>query len=263
VRPTRTPRPLLLLASGAVALVIAACGATTTPSPTPVEITAAPTLAPTAVPSEASAPSDPSGPPASEAPASSGGAVLHGTTGTIVNETDGYSITLPDGWLRLDLSATDVASVMESAAGMSEDMAAMMQSQASTLAMSGVDFWAVKTGDVGAGFASNANIIRQPSVGISLDLIEPLSVNQLESMDMLQGRKVGHDRVALPAGDALHLRYEIGAKDASDTDVTATIVQYLIAHGDGQYILTVTGLDGEAVSAAGRAMAESWSFPGS
>jgi len=253
VRLIRSTRPLLL-ASGVVALVVAACGASTpSPSATPVEITAAPTLAPTPVPSEAAA--------ASDAPASSAAAIVQGTTGTIVNQTDGYSITLPDGWLRLDLSASDVSSVMDAAAGMSDDLASMMQSQAATLAMSGVNFWAIKTDDLGAGFASNANIIRQPSVGVSLDLLEQLSVNQLESMDMLEGRKVGHDRVSLPAGDALHLRYEIGAKDASSADVTATIVQYLVVHGDGQYILTVTGLDGDAVSAAAQAMAGSWSFP--
>ena len=178
-----------------------------------------------------------------------------------LNETDGYAITLPEGWLRIDMNAQDMAAVMQSAAGLSDDMATMMESQAATMALSGVDFWAIKTGDVGAGFASNANIIKQPSLNVSLDLIEQLSVNQLESLDMLGGRKVGHDRVQLPSGEALHLRYEVGAKDAADADITATIVQYLLARDDGQYILTVTGADGDATASAAESMAESWSFP--
>ncbi len=242
-----------------LALVVAACGgAAATPTPTAVEITAAPTVAPTPVP----ATSAPSQAAASGGPVASAAAVIDGTTGKIVNETDGYAITLPEGWLRIDMNAQDMAAVMQSAAGLSDDMATMMENQAATMALSGVDFWAIKTGDVGAGFASNANIIKQPSLNISLDLIEQLSVNQLESLDMLAGRKVAHDRVQLPSGEALHLRYEVGAKDAANADITATIVQYLLARDDGQYILTVTGADGAATAATAESMAKSWSFPG-
>jgi hypothetical protein len=255
MRPTRLSRPAIAGLT-LVACIAAACGnAPASASPTPVEITAAPTLAPTPVPSV-----EPSSATASGTPDASAGAVIHGTTGEIVNETDGYAITLPDGWLRLDLSADDLSAVMESAAGMSDDLATMMQSQAATMAMAGVHFWAIKTGEMDDGFASNANIIRQPSIGVGLDMIEQLSVNQLESLDMLGGRKVAHDRVTLPAGEAIHLRYQVAAKDASAADITATIVQYLIVHDDGQFILTVTGPDGEQAAAEAAAMAESWTF---
>ncbi len=66
----------------------------------------------------------------------------------------------------------------------------------------------------------------------------------------------------LPSGEALHLRYEVGAKDAANADITATIVQYLLMRDDGQYILTVTGADGNAAAAEAKSMAESWNFPG-
>ena len=121
------------------------------------------------------------------------------------------------------MNAQDMAAVMQSAAGLSDDMATMMENQAATMALSGVAFWAFDMGDVGAGFASNVNIIKQPSLNISLDLIEQLSVNQLESLDMLAGRKVASEsRARSPAGEALHLTYEVGAKDAANADITAT-----------------------------------------
>jgi hypothetical protein len=256
-RPTRSVLAGLTLL--VLPLALGACGSSAaTPTPTStataVEITAAPT--PTATTVTSAAPSEAA---ASGAPAASP-AIIHGTTGEIVNETDGYTITLPDGWLRLDLSQSDLSSVMQSAGGMSDDLAALMQDQATTMALSGVHFWAVKTGEQ-AGYAPNANIIKQPAMSASLDLIEQLSVSQLESMDMLQGRKVAHQQVTLPSGQALQLRYEVGAKDSSSANVTATIVQYLVMRETGQYILTVTGLDGDAAAAAAESMATSWTFP--
>jgi len=257
-RPVRPMRAGLTIAA-VLALVAACSGSAAVPSPTPVEITAAPTQPPS--PSAAASPSPSEAVARGEGgPSSSPSIKIQGTTGKVVNETDGYTITLPDGWLRLDMSAGDLTQILQSAAGMSDDMAAMMQDQAANMALSGVHFWAVKTDDVGQGFASNANIIRQPSMGVSLDLIEQLSVNQLESLDVLGGAKVAHEHVHLPAGEALRLSYAIQAKDASNADLTATIVQYLIIRDDGQFILTLTGTDADETASVADSMAKSWTF---
>jgi hypothetical protein len=81
---------------------------------------------------------------------------------------------------------------------------------------------------------TNLNILAAPNLGVGLDLLEQANLAQLKAI--AQG-EIASERVALPAGEALHLRY---ALSAAGVPTAPTIDQYIVIAGDEQLIISVT-----------------------
>ncbi len=215
-------RAALTLSAGLVALTIAACAgstATTTPA-TPAPAPAAPSTEPSAS----------AGASASASAATSPGASL-ATTGRIEVPEHGFAVTLPTGWTRIDLQSGDLEAIMAAAGAENPELAQLYTAQIQTMLASGLVIFAFGP-DITTG--TNLNILSLPSMGMSLDLLEQANLAQLESL--AQGQ-VESERVTLPAGEALHLRYNIAA---ANQPTPPTIDQYLVLIGDRQLMVSVT-----------------------
>ena len=222
-----------IVGSAILAAAVAACGgATATPGAT------------TAVPSaSASTTPAPTTSAAATSAATTGPAASIATTGRIELPEHGFAVTLPDGWNRIDLSAGDLDAIMEAAGGMNPELADMYSAQIQAMISSGLALFAFGPGTSGA----NLNVLVLPGGGLSLDLLEQMNMAQIES---LADGAVASERVQLPVGEALHLRYRMqvtGGVEAPALD------QYLVLGGSNQYMISVTN----ATEAEARGIAES------
>ncbi len=217
------------------AVLVAACSGSAASS-APASASAAPSASPSVAASAAVA---------STAPSASAGASL-ATSGRIVDAANGYAITIPDGWVRIDLTDKDLATFMQAAASMSPELAASMSGQIQTMLSSGLVLFGLdpKTG------TSNVNVLKLASARMSLDVLQQLNESQLKSAGI--GTDMVSEKVTLASGDAVHFAYGIKAT----TGTTVTIEQFLLINGNNQYIVSVTG----AAAATARSIAESVSF---
>jgi len=262
---TRSIRTGLLALAG-VAVIVAGCGGTTPSAARSASPSAAASVAPSApsgsvTPSAGASQSAAASPSAAASqssiasPSGAGGPV--GTTGRIVDESKGFAVTLPDGWTRLDLTSTDIEQMLGAAsANMTPEARAALQQQLSGLAAAGLTFFAIGP-SADPNFATNLNILALPSSGMTLDLLEQLNVTQLEALPSLAGDVV-QERVTLPAGEALHLRYAIKTPGVNGAEIQPTVDQYLMVGGSQQYIVTFSGLDDGSLAAAAKSTAESF-----
>jgi hypothetical protein len=212
------------LAITLLSIGLAACGGstpsvTTTAAP-PVQVSTPPV---SAAPSEEASPS---------VAASAGvpGASL-ATTGRIEVADKGFALTLPAGWTRVDVTASDMDKMMEAAGIADPNLAAQYSAQVKAMLAAGLSVFAFGP-DPTKG--TNLNVITLPGAGLSLDLLEQVNKSQIEA---IAGPNVTVERVTLPAGDAIHYRYEI--KPQGSTTGTS-IDQYLMLVGDNQLVVTAT-----------------------
>jgi hypothetical protein len=227
---TDTPRRILLVGTAFVALAVAAC------SGTPAASVAAPaSVAPS--PSEVAS-SEPSAAQSSEPSASAGASLATG--GRIEFAEQGFAVTLPDGWTRIDLQAQDIDALIEAAGAQNPELAAVYSQQIRAMIAQGLVLFAFGP-DPAAG--TNVNILATPGMGLSLDFIEQVNVAQLET---LTEGTIATERVQLPAGEAIHLTYAMSAGEGMPAP---TIDQYMLLAGDKQLVVSVTNAS-EADAAA-------------
>ena len=216
------------LGATVLSIVLLACGGATATT-APVTATPLPSIATTPPPSATS----------SASPAS--GASLP-TTGRIAFPDKGFAITLPEGWTRIDLASGDLEALIEAAGASNPALAEAYSGQIKAMLASGLVLFALGPNPA-AG--TNLNILAVPNLGVGLDLLEQANLAQLKSV--AQG-DIATERVALPAGEALHLRYAIAAASAP---TAPTIDQYIVIAGDKQLIISVTNSSaGEAAAIA-------------
>jgi hypothetical protein len=205
-----------------------ACGGTTattapeTPTPSPsVAATPAPSATPVASPTS--------------------GASL-ATTGRIAFPDKGFAITLPDGWTRIDLAAGDLESLIAAAGASNPALAEAYSGQIKAMLASGLVLFALGPDPM---VGTNLNVLAVPNFGVSLDLLEQASLAQLKAV--AQG-DIDSERITLPAGEALHLRYAVAAQGVP---TAPTVDQYIVVAGDSQLIVSVTNsASGEAEAIA-------------
>jgi hypothetical protein len=211
-----------------LSIALLGCGGATatiapeTPSPSPsVAATPAPSATPVASPTS--------------------GASL-ATTGRIAFPDKGFAITLPEGWKRIDLAAGDLEALIAAAGASNASLAEAYSGQIKAMLAAGLVLFALGP-DPMAG--TNLNILAVPNFGVSLDLLEQASVAQLKAV--AQGN-IDSKRVALPAGEALHMRYEVAAQGVP---TAPTVDQYIVIAGNSQLIISVTNsASGEAEAIA-------------
>jgi hypothetical protein len=173
-------------------------------------------------------------------PATPGASIA--TTGRIEVKEQGFAVTLPDGWTRVDLSAADMGAIMEAAGNVDPALAEQYNAQIQAMLASGLAVYAF-----GPDPATNVNVMAIPGAGLSLDLLEQMNTAQIEA---LAGTDVTAERITLPGGDAIHYRYELST---AGMPAGTSIDQYLMVAGAKQLVITVTN----APEADGRAIANS------
>ncbi|HUP55488.1 MAG TPA: hypothetical protein VM408_08275 [Methylomirabilota bacterium] len=221
-----------------LAFSLTACGGST------------PSAAATATPAVQATPAPASVAPASVAPASSSPAASAGvpgaslaTTGRIEVADKGFALTLPDGWTRINVGEGDIKAMLEAAGNLDPAFADQYAAQIQAMAASGLSVFALGP-DPTAG--TTLNVLALPGMGMSLDLLEQINTAQLEA---LAGTGVKAERVTLPAGEALHYRYELTKGVPTGTSVD----QYLVLAGENQLVISVSN----ATEADAKAIAES------
>ena len=220
------------LSLAVVAIAIGACGGST-PSATLSVGSASPVTTPAvSVAPEAS--------PSARAAATPGGGGA--TTGRIEVPAHGFALTLPAGWTRLDIAAGDLQALI-AASNIDPALAEQYAAQIQALSAAGLGFFALGP-DPTAG--TQVMVLATPGGGMSLDLLEQLNTTALEG---LAEGDLFKERVTLPAGDALHYRYGIGAEGTGN----ATLDQYFVLAGDKQFVITATN----AIEADATAIANS------
>jgi hypothetical protein len=221
-----------LIGITALALVAAACGGTPAAS-TP----ASPSTSPAA--SVSSAPSVEASPSASVAASASPAATI-ATTGRIVIPDHKFAVMLPDGWTRIDLEAQDIDALIEAAGGQNPAIAKSYTQQIRAMAAQGLVLFAFGP-DMTKG--TNLNVLSTPNMGMSLDFLEQANLAQVKA---LANGAVTSERVQLPAGEALHLRYALSTATGAPSP---TIEQYMLINGDKQLVVSMTNAS-EAESSA-------------
>jgi hypothetical protein len=205
-----------------------ACGGTTATT-APATPTPSPSVAATSVPTPAPTTSPTSG--ASQA-----------TTGRIAFPDKGFAITLPDGWTRIDLASGDLEALIAAAGASNPALAEAYSGQIKAMLASGLVLFALGPNPM---TGSNVNILAVPNFGVSLDLLEQATKAQLKAV--AQGA-IDSERVTLPAGQALHLRYAVAS---AGVPTAPTVDQYIVVAGKNQLIISVTNsASGEAAAIA-------------
>jgi hypothetical protein len=245
-------RALVVAAS---ALLLVACGSSTaTTAPTE---TSTPLSAPTEAPAPSEAPPS-KAPPASVA-AEPGPSLA--TEGRIVDTANGYAVTLPDGWVRLDLSGEDVDQFLQSGVdAMAPEAAEAFKEQVRSAAASGIKLFAIDQNGITPEFVTNANVLVIPTGGVSLDLIESTVVSQLETTLPNINGEIETERVTLPSGEALHISYVLGLQPEGGSDVDVAIHQFLMVGDTSGVYLTVSGLPGDETADKALELAQTFEF---
>ena len=211
--------------------VLAACGGST-PS---AAVSAAPTTAATPAPASA----DPGTSPEASPAATSGASMA--TTGRIEVVDKGFALTLPPGWTRIDLSAGDLEAMMEAAGELDPALAEQYAGQIQALMATGLSVFAFGP-DPASG--TTLSVLSIPGAGLSLDLLDQLNRAQIESQ---AGSEIESERITLPAGDAIHYQYTLGAEGTGG----ATLDQYFVLAGPNQLVVSVsnaTEADAQAIA---------------
>jgi len=225
-----------LLGVAAVALVAAACGATPAAS-TPAAPSTSPATTASSAPSVA--PSASASASASAAASASARASV-ATTGRIVIPDHDFAVTLPNGWTRIDLAAQDIDALIEAAGAQNPQLAQSYTQQIRAMAAQGLVLFAFGP-DMTSG--TNLNVLSTPNMGLSLDFLEQANVAQVKA---LANGAVKSERVQLPAGEALHLRYALSTATGAPSP---TIEQYMLINGDKQLVVSLTNTSEAEASA--------------
>ncbi len=225
-----------LLGVAAVALVAAACGGTPAAS-TPAAPSTSPATTASSAPSVA--PSASASASASAAASASAGASV-ATTGRIVIPDHDFAVTLPNGWTRIDLAAQDIDALIEAAGAQNPQLAQSYTQQIRAMAAQGLVLFAFGP-DMTSG--TNLNVLSTPNMGLSLDFLEQANLAQVKA---LANGAVKSERVQLPAGEALHLRYALSTATGAPSP---TIEQYMLINGDKQLVVSLTNTSEAEASA--------------
>jgi hypothetical protein len=182
--------------------------------------------------------------------------------GRIDNTEQGYAITLPDGWMRLDLNE-DMLALLAEELGDDEDvelLVDLLQGQLAGLEGMGNVLFAFDLETIATGFATNVSVFTAPSFGMSLTALETINVAQLRQLPGLAG-EIHSEHLTLPAGDALYFNYGFEAPAGDEQGFVSDIHQYILIADNTQYLITVSGVAGdEQLAANAAALAESFEF---
>src|SRR4029077_15909484 len=155
----------------------------------------------------------------------------------------GYAVTLPKNWFRVDLTKEDVEAFIKAGSGsLGPGMTDQLSAQMSALVSSGISLFAYRFADANSVIGTNLNVIVLPSMGLDLDTLESLNINQLQGI-VGKDVKIDHTRETLPGGEGLRIAYAIPASARTNGQLVG-LVQHLVVGPDKQLILTCTAPGG-------------------
>jgi hypothetical protein len=221
-----------VLGVAAIALLAAACGATpAASSPAASAIASASASAAASASSSASAEASPSASASGSTAASASAGASIATSGRIAIPDHKFAVTLPVGWTRIDLEAQDIDALIQAAGAQNPELAKVYTTQIRAMAAQGLVLFAFGP-DMTKG--TNLNVLSTPNMGLSLDFLEQANLAQVKA---LSKGAITSERVQLPAGEALHLRYSLSTSAGA---ASPTIDQYLLINGDKQLVVSMT-----------------------
>ncbi|HET9084165.1 MAG TPA: hypothetical protein VFN41_07140 [Candidatus Limnocylindrales bacterium] len=234
------------LGVAAIALVAAGCGATPAASGPAASAAASSSVSPMATPSsESSVEASPSVSASAPSAASATAGASISTTGRIAIPDHRFAVTLPDGWTRIDLEAQDIDALIEAAGAQNPDLAKVYTQQIRAMAAQGLVLFAFGP-DMTKG--TNLNVLSTSNMGLSLDFLEQANLAQVKA---LANGAITSERVQLPAGEALHLRYALSTATGAPSP---TIEQYLLINGDKQLVVSLTNASQAEASAIAKSI---------
>ena len=146
----------------------------------------------------------------------------------------GYAVTLPQGWLHIRPSDSDVDTIVEQVAGVVPELGpTIAQALAGGLGFSLLAF----DSEVQAGFTENCNVLDRLSDSLSIDDIGAEEVAKLDGFGDLIVGEPELSFVALPSGRAARLDLNLQLPEF----VTAS-TSYLLTDGVWIHTLTCTDL---------------------
>jgi hypothetical protein len=152
-------------------------------------------------------------------------------------------MTLPAGWVVIPVAGQDINALLGLLGQAQPQVAELIRQY---LAISGASVSTVAADPRGAltGLPPSAIVLLQPTLGFSLDLaggVVATAISQVPGVGAVERQKV-----ALPAGEAIRLSYEVAATAApGQPPINARLIQYLFVRGNQGYLLTFTTLSNQ------------------
>lgn len=155
---------------------------------------------------------------------------------------DGFSVELPAAWQPLELSAADMQASLDQVAARNPELARAFSGQLTTMAASGIKFFAIDAGVDFAkiGFATNLNVLIDrvsPTVALS-DYLEA-NKRQLETIDSVE-KPVKWREIQLGGHPAGLFEYQMALDPKTGSKVTIT--QVFAISPKGALVFTFTTL---------------------
>lgn len=153
---------------------------------------------------------------------------------------DGFAIALPDTWRRVDLDAPGQPAPLPAGDEGLWRPAGALAARVRGQGASGVRFFAfdLSPESVTSGFMTTVNVLHLPLSGAaSLAEFGERNVRELERAARVR-RPMTQERVDLPAGQALRLRYELTIDLAADEELCLSLTQFLLVWAQQGYVLT-------------------------
>jgi hypothetical protein len=158
---------------------------------------------------------------------------------------DGFALTLPPGWKQYEMDRKWLEAALKDEGKRDPAMVNLLRGLEAQLAQ-GVRFFGIDESTLPSGFATNANVLKEPFPGIaSLDASADLSLRQLDAWPSI-AKPINHARLRIQGGEAERLHYVRSMTMPNGQAVNLAITQYLLVHGNDSYTVTLTTLDKSA-----------------
>ncbi|MEA1976378.1 MAG: hypothetical protein U9N80_00600, partial [Chloroflexota bacterium] len=153
----------------------------------------------------------------------------------------GFSVSLPNNWEHLDLSATDLDQILAYAKETNPQLGDIYSSTyLRSLAAAGIKFMAVDTSvdSLSAGIPTSMNIlVSDLPIDISLDDYVEINIQQLRTM-LGENLLITQERVPVSITEAEKITYELEMNDVFGKSHIVVFNQFLMLQGKTQYVLT-------------------------
>jgi hypothetical protein len=150
---------------------------------------------------------------------------------------EGFAISLPDSWQRIDVDNEEV--LMEGLRAIDPSLVETLGERLRSQLGGAMRFFALDSGNARAGsLAANINVLRQPlAERLDLETVIRQAVRGLQSIDSIQG-EIKSETIKLRNGEVGMLTYTLNVSGANGKSVPTVIRQYII--GTDSHLLVIT-----------------------
>jgi hypothetical protein len=153
----------------------------------------------------------------------------------------GFTVSLPDNWEHLDISADDLDLILSYAKETNPQLGDIYSSAyLRSLAAAGIKFMAIDTSvdSLSAGIPTSVNIlVSDLPIEISLDDYVEINLRQLRTM-LGEDLPMRQERIRISNTEAEKITYELEMNDVFGKSHIVVFTQFLMLQGKTQYVLT-------------------------